>query len=332
MSRWLWLPLGLCCLLWPSRPSWAQWSESCQFWYTECHQDATADLALCKDNCDSQYPPGPNRTSCYNGCTGTYNVQETACQTARSQCLTSRTNYCKFSWCAQYCGSNNPVLQQYTRYDDPPFKCVCVCSCDPNTRPYCPGSAACENGQWQCDTPIVIDVLRNGYDLTSAVDGVPFDLACTGVPQNLAWTELGGDDGWLVLDRDENGFIDNGRELFGNLTPQPMPPQDEHRNGFLALAVFDRGAQGGNEDGYIDRHDAIYTELRVWQDVDHDGISDAGELKSLEQADIGRIELRYRVRSRVDEHGNAFYYSTRAFDLKGVYRGRVWDVFLTITP
>jgi len=72
-----------------------------------------------------------------------------------------------------------------------------------------------------------------------------------------------------VLDRNGNGTIDNGRELFGNLTPQPIPPDGVKLNGFAALAEYDKPARGGNGDGVIDNGDAIFSSLWLWQDTNH---------------------------------------------------------------
>lgn len=186
---------------------------------------------------------------------------------------------------------------------------------------------------WGEYTPIVIDVSGNGFDLSSYQGGVLFDLDRNGSPEQLSWTSMFSDDAWLVLDRNENGTIDDGKELFGNFTPQPTPPAGVEKNGFLALAVFDRPGRGGNNDGFITRRDDVFSKLRLWQDVNHNGISETSELRTLPEVGIRKIELTYQSSERVDQHGNRFKYRARVRDAQDAQLGRwAWDVFLVNHP
>lgn len=176
-------------------------------------------------------------------------------------------------------------------------------------------------------SPIVLDLDGDGFALTAAEDGVAFDLFADGRKPHVGWTTATDDDAWLVLDRNGNGAIDDGRELFGDATPQP--PSDAP-NGFEALAVFDAAAAGGNGDGWISPADAVFARLRLWRDANHDGVSQPTELVPLDRH-VAAIRLSYERTRIIDDHGNELRYRSTLRPAAGSRVAReLYDVWLVV--
>jgi hypothetical protein len=151
-------------------------------------------------------------------------------------------------------------------------------------------------------SPILIDLDGAGFQLTSLADGVWFDIDADGVLEKVSWTQAGVGDAFLFLDRNGNGIVDDGSELFGNFTSQPP---SETPNGYLALAAFDE-----NGDGILNSEDRVFWWLTLWVDSNHDGISQLHELVRVEEAGIESIDLGYVTSERQDRWGNKFRYQS----------------------
>jgi hypothetical protein len=140
--------------------------------------------------------------------------------------------------------------------------------------------------------PLVLDLNGAGISTVGINPLAPilFDHDGDGIKTGTGW--LGAGEGILVLDLNANGTIDSGRELFGDNTLLQSGPNAGQlaSNGFTGLAQYDQGS-GTVVDGKINSQDAIYTQLRIWQDTNQDGISQATELTTLAQRGIASINL-----------------------------------------
>lgn len=204
-------------------------------------------------------------------------------------------------------------------------------ACLPNPPSGCNVTETCQEGYaWNdvdcaCEpgaSPILIDVSGKGFELTNAASGVKFDISARGIPMQMAWTAPGAQNAFLCLP-DSNGACDDGKDLFGNFTPQPASSTP---NGFAALAVYD-----ANHDGVIDARDAIFSKLRLWIDANHDGISQPNELFTLPGLGITSISLNYKWDRRTDQYGNVFRYRAQVGSTDGAGR-MAYDVFLVSQP
>jgi RTX calcium-binding nonapeptide repeat (4 copies) len=128
--------------------------------------------------------------------------------------------------------------------------------------------------------PIVLDLGDQGISFSSIGEGVQFDINADGASDQVAWT-VNGQDGILALDVDGSGKIEGGKELF-----TPNFNGGQFADGIAALASLD-----GNHDGVIDGQDQAFGELVVWQDANHNGVSETDELAKLGDLGITGISL-----------------------------------------
>jgi len=132
--------------------------------------------------------------------------------------------------------------------------------------------------------PLALDLDGDGIETVgeSGASSVMFDHDGDGLKTATGWVK--SDDGFLVLDRNGNGIIDNGQELFGDQTRRSDGTVTP--DGFAALADQDT-----NADGIIDTNDTNFSSLRIWRDLNQDGISQANELQTLTDAGVASLSL-----------------------------------------
>jgi hypothetical protein len=241
--------------------------------------------------------------------------------------------YCNWDICFFYERLNGSCSPGAQCYDSDNFSCGgtnCYAICGDDEQCVC----GCQNGVWSCEgsvcscgsSPILINLKNNSADdrLTSAGAGVTFDLDANGFAERVAWTEAHSPAGFLVLDRNQNGIIDNGSELFGTATVKRDGSLAQ--NGFDAMAEFDL-----NGDLRLDARDGVYGNLRIWLDSNHSGSSEPGELLTLAEARIVAILLDYEETKRKDRFGNSYRFEGTALVAKENNEDkqrRIFDVYL----
>lgn len=188
------------------------------------------------------------------------------------------------------------------------------CTTDPRT-----GTTPC---------PIVVNFAHGTYQLSGAEAPVTFDFYATGQPVRMGWTSALTDQAFVTLDRNHNATIDDGTELFGNVTP--LLDGRRASNGFDALAEFDH-----NRDSVIDVQDAVWLDLLLWRDANHDGVSQSNELTPVRDSSLMGIGLNYHFSGRVDQSGNAFRFQSNVWVAGGREQAitrPVYDIFFVPVP
>ncbi len=159
--------------------------------------------------------------------------------------------------------------------------------------------------------PLVLDLSGEGINLTEAGKGALFDITADGSLDSTAWVR--GNTAMLVYDRNGNGVIDNGSELFGD--------QNGAAHGFAELARYD-----GNNDKKIDILDPVFKALKLYRDLNGDGKIDRNELQSLPELGIKALHLDF-LRTNADINGNSLIL-TGKFEREDGSLGQLADVLL----
>lgn len=183
-------------------------------------------------------------------------------------------------------------------------------------------------GAWAQCSPIVVDLNKDGIDLGPAGRGVSFDVNADGYPELVQWVRPGGDEAFIALDRNRNGVVDDGSELFGVGTP--LFEGGNAANGFVGLAQYDQPLLGGNDDGMISREDAIWPELSLWLDSNADGVSTANEMRSPASLGLKSFGTIPKVRRYIDAAGNSLPYWSWARTVRPPKKAIMVDVFFLI--
>ena len=213
----------------------------------------------------------------YGGLAGVYNITEAACAICNDSAEMAFFGYvrpdaglCSSTTAASSCVGCNWCTA--VKYGCPVERERCVV-----------------RQEGDCDTSPIAVAVGGPIQLTG--EPVTFDIDADGAADRITWVQP--ETPLLALDRDGNGRIDNGAELFGTATPGSGGV-----NGYIALSQFDR-----DEDGWVTESEV--PSLLLWFDANSNGLSDNGELQSA-WSHLSAAGTDFREHSRVDQHGNRF--------------------------
>lgn len=175
-------------------------------------------------------------------------------------------------------------------------------------------------------SPIVLNFNPEAGDIDtiSSFRGVDFDLKGKGKKQTVGWVrpEQGG---FLVLDLNNNSIIDSGKEMFGEAT-NIIGTNLQAANGYVALSQYDN-----NGDGVIDQKDKVFASMKVWFDLNTDGISQPGEVVSLDSLGITKLTFNYTEveKEKQFNNGNRVRYQAKFYGPKqcGADGCNSYDIF-----
>ena len=150
-----------------------------------------------------------------------------------------------------------------------------------------------------CTSPLILDLNGNQVAVSHPSNGVDFDINGDGLNDRIGWPLW---DAFLWVDLNRNGVVDDGSEFFGTSTL--LPSGEFASNGFEALAVYDELEFGGNGDGLISPGDLAWAWLRLWEDLNRDGISQRDEISPLAKKGVVWIGLDHEPLNFIDGGAN----------------------------
>jgi Ca2+-binding RTX toxin-like protein len=166
--------------------------------------------------------------------------------------------------------------------------------------------------------PVVLDLDGDGIELTDVLGSkIRFDMNGDGKRDLTAW--VGADDGILAIDLNGNGVIDQTAEIAF------QPNVSGAMSDLEGLRAYD-----SNHDGFLDAGDARFNDFRIWQDLNQNGVSDAGELKTLGELGISALNLTLTPTGNVGQAeglDNTIYGYSEFVRTDGSL-GRIGDTFL----